>query len=744
MTTEKISAEITEEIDRYEEMVRKFRAGEVSQETFQRFRLQHGVYGQRQDGVQMIRIKIPLGMLNSEQIECIADLAESIAHNNAHVTTRQDIQIHYVKLENTPMLMRKLAAVGITTREACGNTVRNVTAVPSAGVDPKEVFDVTPYAHALTYYFLRNPVCQNLPRKFKVAFDGGGVVTSYPKIHDVGLIAKVRNISPSPRPSPTRGEGEKPTPSLEGRGKGEGGVRRGFEVWVGGGLGSSPKMAHKIFDFLPAEDLLRFGEATLRLFDRYGERKIRMKARMKFLVEKLGFEKFSEAVKKEFDGVELSKETNDYLKHLDEWEEKAPVVQEKGVAPVAPTPEFLQWKTTNVWPQKQPGYSMVEIRLRTGDMTPKQMRPFAQLLRKYVGGKCRTMVHQNLLIRWVRDSDLPAFYQELAKIGFVHQDPQTIFDVTACPGTDTCRLGIASSMGLARVLEERLYQEDPAVTTLARDLKIKISGCPNSCGMHHIANIGFYGGAFPVNGHTVPAFQLMLGGSVGRDSAIATPICQIPSKNVPDAVARLLKNYAEKREGAESFNAFYGRTDKKAVVALLGELLTIPSYDEKKDLYVDWEDKKDFQLQKGVIGECAGAMVADVVPHVRDADEALQMAEAHLKHEQFESVAHRSYEAIIKAANGLLYHRLVQPFRDIESTHEFENHFVETGIISQWKGFHRQIETMRKKKADEKVAAEWLKLAKDFHQSCLAKEAEVVAASRRAKKQVPQPDNLFI
>lgn len=722
-----ISSEIIQEIDHYEEMVKKFLVGEVGPDTFQRFRLQHGIYGQRQNGVQMVRIKIPLGMLTAEQIECIAELAETIAHNNAHITTRQDIQIHYVQLAKTPDMMRKLASVGLTTREACGNTVRNVTASPSAGVDPEEVFDVTPYAHAFAYHLLRNPINQNLPRKFKVAFDGGGVFTALPMMHEIGLVARVKGTN--------------------------GKEQRGFKVYVGGGLGSSPRIAKLLHEFLPVEELIPWAESIIRVFDRYGERKVRMKARMKFLIEKLGFEKFRELLEEERRELTVSPEINEYLNHLDDWVERPPAVDESKIPPLPPLSkgggeDFLAWKKTNVWPQKQAGYSMVEIRLTTGDMVPKQMRPLADILRRYAGGKCRTIVHQNLLIRWVRNQDLPSIYRELKEIGMVKPDSQTIYDVTACPGTDTCRLGIASSMGLARVLEERLQKENGSIAGVARDLRIKISGCPNSCGQHHIANIGFYGGAFPLEGHTVPAFQMMLGGNFGREMEIAEPICQVPSKNVPDAVVRLVKHFAERRKGKESFNEFYDRLGKEAVIQLLSsgnDLLKIPPYEQRPDFYVDWEDQKEFALQKGVIGECAGQMVEDVPPKVSDGDSPLQMAQALLDHEKYESAAWKAYEAITKAAAGLLYYQIVSTFNDVETTHEFENHFARTGILPQWKGFHQRVQALRKKAVDEKAAQEWLSLAGEFLKSCHEKEPEVAAASpRKGKSAGPQPDTYAI
>lgn len=710
VTRSEIPPEIADEIGQYEGMVKKFLGNEISPGSFQRCRLQEGIYGQRQPGVQMCRIKIPLGMLNADQIECLADLAESIGHNNCHVTTRQDIQIHYVQLAKTPEMMRRLAAVGLTSREACGNTVRNVTASPSAGVDPEEVFDVTPYAHAFAFHLLRNPICQSLPRKFKAAFDGGGVMSALPQIHDFGLVAKVRR---------------------------EKGVeRRGFEVCVGGGLGSSPRIAKPLHEFLPVEELIPWAESIIRLFDRYGERKIRMKARMKFLIDKMGFDRFRKMLEEERGGLEVDPAWNDYLRRIDEWTEGPPKVDETKI-PLSPPfqkgggGDFEVWKKTNVWPQKQTGYSMVEIRLGTGDITPKQMRPLAGILRRYAGGKCRTMVHQNLLIRWVRDRDLPSLFKELTAVGLARGNAQTIYDVTACPGTDTCRLGIASSMGLARVIEDRLYKEDGRIVALARDLRIKISGCPNSCGQHHIANIGLYGGAIPTNGHTAPAFQLMLGGDFGRDTHLAVPICQIPSKNVPEAVVRILRYFSENRRGGELFNAFYARLGKEETIKILGDLPKVALFEKRPELYVDWEAEREFVLQKGVVGECAGAAVADVGPRVTDGEEPLRMAEALLSHEKYESSTYKAYESIIKAADGLLFYRLVQPFSDVGTTHEWENHFVPTGLMPRWKGFHKKVQGLRKKKADEASAREWIDLAQLFLKDCLAKEPEIRTQSRR-------------
>ncbi len=711
-TSPTVQPAIQKEIQSYEENVHKFLGGQITPETFQRIRLQHGVYGQRQDGVQMIRIKIPMGIINAAQIECIAELAETIAHNNAHITTRQDLQIHYVDVKNTPDLIRKLEAVGLTTREACGNTVRNVTASPSAGVDPQEAFDVTPYAHAMAWHLIRNPICQNLPRKFKIAFDGGGVMTAYPMLHDLGLVAKIQN------------------------------GKRGFEVFVGGGLGSSPRIAKLLDPFMAAEELIPWAQAVIRVFDRLGERKIRSKARMKFVIDKVGFEEFKRLVSQERSELEVDPSWNDYLKTISSYEEKAPQVT--AAIPAAPeSPDYLQWKKTNVWEQKQKGYSMVEVRLTTGDMKPSQMRRLADISRRYCGENIRLMVHQNLLIRWVRNQDLPAIYQDLKAIDFVKKDAQTIYDVTSCPGTDTCRLGIASSMGLARTLEAHLYQANGKISQVAKDLRIKISGCPNSCGQHYIANIGLYGGAIPVEGHTVPAFQVVLGGHFGRDMAVGQLITHIPSKNVPDAVVALVSNYVDGRQQEESFNQFYGRVGKEGALKVLESFKKIPAYEENPSFFVDWEGTEEFGLQKGVIGECAGAAVESRPPMVKDGDPLLQNAEALLSHGEFESAAYKAYEAIVKAADGLLFYRYVPTFNDIETTHEFENHFVKTNLFPEYPKFHKEIQALRRQKVDEALAKDWVGWARTFLKLAHDREPEVIKASPR-KPVALQPDNLAI
>jgi sulfite reductase (ferredoxin) len=683
-----ISPIVEEEINQFEQAVNDFLSQKISDAKFQRIRLQHGVYGQRQDGVQMIRIKIPSGDLTAEQFEAIADVCADYSKGIAHITTRQDIQIHYVNVRQVPELMRRLAAVGITTREACGNTIRNVTASPYAGVDPAEPFDVRPYAYQTTRHFLRNPICQNMGRKFKIAFEGSPKDYARLMIHDIGVLAKSKN------------------------------GKRGFQIFVGGGLGATPFVAKEFYDFLSEEELIPFCESILRVFDRFGERKIRSKARMKFVVKKFGFEKFKAMVEAERKVLKVNPAWNDYLQTVevpvDEIKHKA--VGEK----VEESAEFLLWKKTNARTQKQDGFAVVDVRLVLGDMVPDQMRRLADITRKYCGGKLCLTIEQNMVLRWVYKEDLPALYEELKTINMALPQANTLYDVTACPGTDTCRLGIAASRPLAKVLEERLAAENGEVSELANDLHIKISGCPNSCGQHHLGNIGFHGAALPQEGHTVPAFQLMLGGGVKPDgeTTIAQIVTKVPSKNTPDAVVLLLKHYLKNRNNDEEFNQFYERIGRKATEELLEELTQVKTFKEDTDFYVDWGDKEEFGLQKGVIGECAGSPVSDVVPTLADATPFLEQARALLIHKEFDAARAKTYEALAKTCDALLITKMVQTFNSGESIQEFDNHFVRTGDLATLKDFRYRVDAWMNQDASEQAATALMTLTEETFALC--------------------------
>jgi sulfite reductase (ferredoxin) len=517
------------EIRRFAELIERRRRGEIDEEDFRRFRLQHGVYGIRgQTDIQMVRVKIPHGALTAAQLECLGDIAERFAPGIGHITTRQDIQFHWVRLESVPEVLHWLGEVGLTTREACGNVVRNVTACPLAGVCRTEVFDVTLYAAALSRHLLRNPICQALPRKFKIAFSGCATDCAVAGIHDIGAVATVQEEN--------------------------GTVRRGFRLYVGGGLGPVPRAAQLLEPFTPAEELILTATAIVRVFDRLGNRQNRMRARMKFLVEELGIEEFRRLVFEERRALWAS------------WPGGSPSaseVRESALPPATPPPRtiysappgFDLWRRTNVVAQKQAGFYAAYVTVPGGDLTAAQFRALATLLRDFPGLELRTVITQNLVLRWVPEAWLPILYTILAEADLGRPGVHGIGDVVGCPGADTCNLAVTYSHRLALELTRQLA-ERPDVA-LADDLKgvtIKISGCPNSCGQHHIATIGLYGAARKVGERQVPFYQLLLGGKVHDGEVIfARPVLRVPARQVPEAIFRLVDAYRSERRDGESF-----------------------------------------------------------------------------------------------------------------------------------------------------------------------------------------------
>src|SRR5665213_2823276 len=492
---EKLHGQIREdwsrEIDNFEAQMHLRKQGKIEDRVFAEQRLRRGTYGQRydngrrHDGVTtqplayqtltkgpdtiwdapgMQRIKIPFGGMNPAQMRVLADLAEEYSGAMCHVTTRQDIQLHYVHIEDVPSIFRRLAAVGITTREACGNSVRNVTACPIAGVCHTEVFDVTPYAKATAFYLLGHPDTLDFGRKFKIAFSGCkheacGLVS----LHDLGGIAATRTGA-------------------------DGKVQRGFEIYVGGGLGAVPHQAKLMYEFVPAEDLLPLSRAIGRVFARLGEKKNRQKARLKFVVQKLGIEEFRRLVEEE---VRTMPDDPTWRKHFDEIPsyEEAPAFSTVPLTINGRKPEgFDAWAATNVYRQRQGGYATITVvLLPLGDLTSRQMRKLADLTHKYASDHARTTVEQNIVLRWVKESDVPALYQELKNLGLGQGGAGSIVDVVTCPGTDTCKLGIASSRGLAGELRTRFLAQSPQMHEAVRGLHIKMSGCFNSLSLIHIS-----------------------------------------------------------------------------------------------------------------------------------------------------------------------------------------------------------------------------------------------------------------
>jgi sulfite reductase (ferredoxin) len=653
--------ELAREIDVFESELALRKRGKLDEALIAETRLRRGVYGQRYDNGQrhdgratrqlaypvdkptkgphtlwdapgMQRIKIPFGGLTARQLETLAELAEEYSDGIAHVTTRQDFQLHFVHIEDTPSLMRRLAAVGITTREACGNTVRNVTACPVAGVCRTQAFDVTPYAKALAYFLLGHPDAQAFGRKFKISFSGcPGEACGLAHMHDFGAIAVERDF--------------------------DGKRKRGFELWVGGGLGAVPQQARLFTEFLPEEELLPVAQAIARVFARLGEKKNRNTARLKFLVSKLGIGEFRRLVAEERASLPFDPRWTGYLEDVERAEE-LPLKPPSLVRIGEDSGEYTRWAATNVYPQRQPGYSTVTVALPLGDITADQLRAVADIARRFIGETVRTTVEQNIVLRWVSDGDLPELHAALAAAGLAAPGAGTILDVAACPGTDTCKLGIASSRGLAAELRTRLASRAFQLDEAVQGLRIKISGCFNSCGQHHVADLGFYGVSRKKGDYAVPHFQVVLGGQwTGNAASYGLAVAAIPSKRVPEAVDRITGRYVGERSRGESFQAFIARIGKAECRRMLEDLMEIPPHDADASCYSDWGDPREFTIGDLGAGECAGAVVPQVEFQLAACEREAFEAQMKLEQGEIEAAAGQAYEAMLHGAAALLRHK---------------------------------------------------------------------------------------
>jgi len=651
----KMPEALAREIDVFETEIALRKQGKLDERLFAETRLRRGTYGQRYDNGQrhdgqkvqemkypsgeltkgpntmwdapgMQRIKIPGGGLNAEQLETMADLAEEYSDGIAHVTTRQDFQLHYIHIDDTPSLMRRLAAAGITTREACGNSVRNVTACPYAGVCPDETFDVTPYSRALSRFLLGHPDCQNFGRKFKPAFSGCAQhACGLTSLHDIGFIA-VKQVE-------------------------NGQEKIGFETYVGGGLGAVPYMA-KLFDsFVPPEEILPLTQAVARVFGRLGEKKNRARARIKFLIQDLGIEKFRELVLEE----------RKTLAHDPRWTEYITAALQEQEAPLKPGGEwpettseaFKRWLKGNTRAQKQKGYVTVTVALPLGDITSPQLRALADIVRRFTKETIRTTVEQNFALRWVSQSDLPALYKALEAAELAAPGAGTIVDIVSCPGTDTCKLGISSSRGLAAELRKQLAEKSFEMDEAVENLHIKISGCFNSCGQHHVADLGFYGVSRKVAGYAVPHFQVVLGGEWEHNAgSYGLPVAAIPSKNIPQVVTRLTERYVANRTDGETFKEFVKRIGKAELKTVLDDLARPPAND--RSFFSDWGDPREYSIEDIGKGECAGEVVSSVEFDLAAAER--ELFEAHLAFEkgQIDKASDVAYQSMLQAAKALV------------------------------------------------------------------------------------------
>jgi sulfite reductase (ferredoxin) len=664
-----IPQEILEEIETFEDEVSRLQSGDTPVDVFKPFRLQYGIYGQRQPDVQMIRIKIPFGGLTANQLRQVADIADTFATGVGHVTTRQDIQLHFVPLRHVGTIMRKLAEVELTTREACANTVRNVTACALAGVCPGEVFDVTPYAKTVAYHLLRNPLNQSLPRKFKIAFSGCKHDCALTPIHDVGLLA-ARNTEGIP----------------------------GFKMVVGGGLGSTPRLAKVLHEFVPMEELIPAIEAMLKVFDNLGNRKNRSKARMKFVIDKLGFEEFSLRWKETYDAM-LQSGTTKLGFTPAPYPDDPPLMMPTKSGNGTSTPgngnrrphgssidgdpssqgAFDHWCATNVVAQRQSGFKAAAVRLPSGDLTSEQMFVLADLAERYANGNIRTTINQNMMVRWIPDMHLRHFYEDLEAHGLGDPGAEGVTDIVSCPGTDTCGLGITSSKGLARALAEVF----PA-GKIAEDLEgvnVKISGCHNSCAQHHIATIGLHGVGKRIGDHVAPVYELHLGGQVNGTAKIGQLIVKVPAKNVPAAIQHLLDLYRRGKNNGESLLGFIDRTGKIQLKDELIPYTILPSYQEDPQFYIDWEGDEEFSVEDLGPGECAGGALEMIDNRILEAEQELYQARLLAEKHQYAFAINKAYRAVVAGAKAILVTEGIDPNTDADTLAEFDKMIVAKNLM---------------------------------------------------------------
>ncbi len=574
---------IEREFDDFDSEAEEFLSGRLPEDEFIGFRLKQGVYGQRQADVQMARVKLPYGGVTPEQMEAFASVVEKYAPlGKGHITTRQNIQIHHVPLRDMELLLREIAEAGLSSREGCGNTVRNVTGDPWAGVAPDEVFDPTPYAGAYVRYFVRHPTTQLMPRKIKTAFTGSDEDRAITGILDIAFLSRERD-----------------------------GVR-GFEVRVGGGTSIMARVAPTLYEFVEADngDYLMVAEAALRIFDRQEWLRVnRARARIKVLIDKIGIDAFREQVDEELKGDWVGERDFDVerLRFDDDEEANAPAPPAAVASPNGDRTEFDRFVEANVQPQRQEGFSTVEVKVERGDLTPEQFRGLAAIMRELTGGYARSTVQQNFVLRWIRDEALYDVWQRLGELGLDEPGPREITDVVSCPGTDSCKLGITSSMGLNRAVKERLQSmqiSDPAT----RRIHVKMSGCPNGCSQHHIANIGFYGASLKVGERQVPAYIPHIGGKyVGGEVIFGTRLkSRLPAKRVPEAVERWVRMYEAERSGAdEEFNAFAERIGAARFEEEVKELTLPAEFSlETMQQFIDWNRSSPYEVVRGE-GECA-------------------------------------------------------------------------------------------------------------------------------------------
>lgn len=668
---------VEQDILELERKIHEFHHGEIDEERFRTLRLARGVYGQRQSGVQMIRIKVPYGKLTSQQLLRIAQVADEYSDGNLHITTRQDIQIHHVNLDRTPELWAELEKDEITLREACGNTVRNITCSATSGIDPNEVFDVRPCAEAVFQYFLRNPICQEMGRKIKISFSINDEDSALSFMHDIGFIAKKRE-----------------------------GVH-GFKVMVAGGLGSQARQADVFHEFIEQDKIIPLTEAILRVFDRYGERKNRMKARLKFLLRDIGIDQFKELVNQELLSLENSTIPVAYEEVLPEVRKDLPSLQvdEKELS------AFENWKKNNVIQQKQIDLFSIQLKIQLGNIKTSKIKQLTGLISEYSGNEVTLTIRQNLMIRHVPENQLPRFYELLKSLSLVNDGYEQVADITSCPGTDTCNLGIANTTGLSVAIEQELGKH-----SISDDqMTIKISGCMNSCGQHMIANVGFQGMSIKTKDkRVIPAVQVLIGGGIIGDGEgrFADKVIKIPGKRAVQALKILLNDFQD--SGHDKFLNHYDLKGKQHFYQLLKPLADVEQV--RDDEFIDWGQSQHYKKEIG-IGECAGVVIDLVSTLFKESEEKLKLAEIAFKEENYPDSAYHSYNSVVNTSKALLisenhtcnsHHKIIR---------DFDEMFIQSKQILLRKAFNELAPGIIQRKPSKLVAEEALNDAIEFNQT---------------------------
>ncbi|AWG21271.1 nitrite reductase [Flavobacterium faecale] len=682
---------VQKEIIDLEKKIHAFQGGLIDDERFRSLRLARGIYGQRQEGVQMIRIKLPYGKVTSEQLRRITEVSDKYSTGRLHITTRQDIQIHYVSLDKTPELWADLAKDDITLREACGNTVRNITGSELAGVDAEEPFDVSPYAHALFQYLLRNPICQEMGRKFKISFSSSDKDTALSYLHDLGFIPKI----------------------VDGQ--------KGFKIMLGGGLGSQPAHAELLSEFVPVNQIIPTAEGVIRVFDRYGERAKRLKARLKFLIKDLGRDEFLRLVDEEkkalpFHSYEI--DTTAFEGAIAEPLLEVPTVTIDDAA------AYEAWKASNVIAQKQAGYAAIGVKVLLGDFYTDKARLLADLIKNYGANELRFSLRQNIVIRNIKEENLPFFYQELAKLDMVALGYDTIGDITACPGTDTCNLGIASSTGIADELERVLKAEYPQFAS-NKELTIKISGCMNACGQHNMSEIGFQGMSINAGKLVAPALQVLLGGGIlGNGSGrFSDKVIKIPSRRGPEAL-RLILNDFEANANGTKFLDYYDAKGEKYFYEFLKPLADVTNLVEAD--FVDWGNADNYVKAVGV-GECAGVVIDLVQTLLFEAKDKITAAQELFEEKKWSDAIYLAYAGFANGAKALLLAEKQKTNTHAGIIEAFDTVFVAENKIELGTTFSELVYRINKNEPTEAFAKEYIQESISFFEKLEAFRAADLA-----------------